>query len=104
MNEHKQLAIRHAKLTAQIVANAFIGYLFLKLLAVRFGASAEQDIFDIAYSIPFIILNVGGFSFAHAVVTSHFARLRTTRPHKLEPLFATTLTSVVIGCTLLSVL
>jgi putative peptidoglycan lipid II flippase len=102
MSERKHLAIRHAKLTAQIVANAIIGYLFLKLLAVRFGASAEQDIFDIAYSIPFIILNVGGFSFAHAVVTSHFAKLRTIRPQSLEPLFATTLTCVVLGCTVLS--
>lgn len=89
--------IRHGLLTAQIAANALVGYLFLKVLAVRFGASADKDIFDIAYAIPFVILNVGGFAFAHSVLIAHFSKLAATQPHKLESIFATTATCVVIG-------
>jgi peptidoglycan biosynthesis protein MviN/MurJ (putative lipid II flippase) len=89
MKLRARLSVRHGLLTAQIAANALIGYLFLKVLATRFGASAEKDIFDIAYAIPFVILNVGGFAFAHGVMIAHFAKLSATRPEKVAPVFAT---------------
>jgi putative peptidoglycan lipid II flippase len=97
MKLRASISVRHGLLTAQIAANALIGYLFLKILATRFGASAEKDIFDIAYAIPFVILNVGGFAFAHGVMIAHFAKLSATRPEKVAPVFATTATCVVIG-------
>ncbi|HTQ40697.1 MAG TPA: lipid II flippase MurJ [Pirellulales bacterium] len=96
MLTHKRLALKHILHTAQIVGNALIGYLFLKVLANRFGTSAEKDIFDVAYSIPFLILNVGGLGFAHAVISSYFAKTSVTRPHRCGPLFATTVTGVFL--------
>jgi putative peptidoglycan lipid II flippase len=96
MLTHKRLALKHVLHTAQIVGNSLIGYLFLKVLANRFGTSAEKDVFDVAYSIPFLILNVGGLGFAHAVVSSYFAKTSVTRPHRCEPLFATTVTGVFL--------
>ncbi len=100
----RKLAVSHALVSAQIALNAAVGYFFLKVLAARFGASAEKDIFDIAYNVPFIILNVGGFAFAHAVVTTYFSKVLATRPHKAEQLFATTATCAVIGSLSLGVL
>ncbi|HEY2826406.1 MAG TPA: lipid II flippase MurJ [Pirellulales bacterium] len=96
MLTHKRLALKHVLHTAQIVGNALIGYVFLKVLANRFGTSAEKDVFDVAYSIPFLILNVGGLGFAHAVISSYFAKTSVTRPHQCAPLFATTVTGVFL--------
>ncbi len=102
MSQRNHFALKHGLLTSQIALNALVGYLFAKMLASRFGTSAEKDVFDIAYAIPFIILNVGGFAFAHAVVTSHFSKLLASRPHRLQPLFSTTVTCVILGTTLLA--
>jgi peptidoglycan biosynthesis protein MviN/MurJ (putative lipid II flippase) len=99
-----RLTIRHGLLTAQIAANALVGYLFWKVLAVRFGVSADKDIFDIAYAIPFVILNVGGFAFAHSVMIAHFSKVSATKPQKMGPVFATTATCVVMGSVVLAAL
>jgi putative peptidoglycan lipid II flippase len=104
MLTHKRMALKHVLHTAQIAGNALIGYLFLKVLANRFGTSAEKDVFDVAYSIPFLILNVGGLGFAHAVVSSYFAKTSVTRPHRCGPLFCTTVTSVFLLSGLMAIL
>lgn len=102
MTQFKRFAAKHAILMAQIALNAIVGYVFLKLLAGRFGATAQKDVFDIAYSIPFLIMNIGGLVFAHAVITAHFSKLSVLRPHKAESVFATTLTCVLLGSAVLT--
>src|SRR5262245_32470443 len=104
MLPHQRMTLKHILHTGQIAGNALIGYLFLKVLATRFGTSAEKDIFDVAYSIPFLILNVGGLGFAHAVVSSYFAKTSVTRPHRSAQLFSTTVTGVFLASSIMAAL
>lgn len=87
----KKLIRDHALLAAQIAANSLTGFLFMRLLADLFGVSAEKDSFDIAYSVPFIIMNVSGFAFLHGVVTSRFAKMRADSYERTSKVFSTTL-------------
>lgn len=68
--------LRHWALTAQIVLNILIGYLFIKFLASNWGASAHKDAFDVAYSIPFLVISVSGVTFLEAVITTQFTSMR----------------------------
>ena len=94
----------HLLVFLQLASNAAVGYVFARLLAYMFGISAEKDGFDIAYSVPFIILTLSGFVFGHAVVTAHFARLRAANPEKLQVVFSTALNlMLVLGAGLVAV-
>ena len=101
--EGANLRRNHVLLFAQIAANALVGYVFSRMLASMYGISAQKDGFDIAYSVPFIVLNCSGFAFGHAVIATHFSRLRVTAPHMLQADFSTTLNAMVlVGCLLLA--
>lgn len=92
----KRNMVNHWILMIQIGLNSLVGYLFLKVLAVKFGIMPEKDGFDIAYSVPFIILSVSGFMFLHGIITSQFAKMLANSPSKIEPVFATTLNSMLL--------
>lgn len=62
-------------LVGQVVANALIGFLFQRLLALRFGVSAEKSAFDIAFSVPFTIVSLSGLAMAHTVIVAFFTRI-----------------------------
>ncbi|MCA9230074.1 MAG: hypothetical protein KDA57_05455, partial [Planctomycetales bacterium] len=81
----------HGIVFLQLALNAVVGYGFTRMLANMYGVSAAKDGFDIAYSVPFIILNLSGFAFGHAVISTHFAKLRVTDPEKLQVVFSTIL-------------
>jgi putative peptidoglycan lipid II flippase len=68
-----------------------VGYVFARLLAYQFGTSAQKDAFDIAYAVPFIVLNLSGFAYIHSVVTTHFVRLSTEDSPHIDAAFSTTL-------------
>lgn len=81
----------------QVALNSLAGYAFARVLAHRFGASAEKDAFDITYAIPFLILKVCGFALVHGVATTHFARLRATAsPRQLNVVFSSMLTAMLV--------
>ena len=83
----------HAVVFLQLALNTIVGYGFARMLANMYGISATKDGFDIAYSVPFIILNLSGFAFGHAVVSTHFSKLRVENPEKLQPSSLTTTSS-----------
>jgi putative peptidoglycan lipid II flippase len=72
----------HGAFTLQIGLNSLIGYLFLRVLAMKYGTTADKDSFDIAYSVPFLIMGITGFSFLHGIVTTHFSKLLADAPEK----------------------
>jgi putative peptidoglycan lipid II flippase len=67
--------LKHWALTAQIALNTLVGYLFIKFLASNWGASAHKDAFDVAYSIPFLLMSVSGVTFLEAVITTRFSNI-----------------------------
>lgn len=81
----------------QIVANSLAGYLFARTLAYYLGAGAEKSAFDIAWSLPFLVLNLAGFSFMYGVAASAFASLGPGREAERQRLF-----SAVLGIMLLA--
>lgn len=83
---------RFLLLTSQIAMNSILGYVLMKVLAVKFGTSEYKDAFDIAYSVPFLILALSGFSFLNTVITAKFAALAQRRRRDMETVFCTILT------------
>ena len=75
----------------QIAANSLIGYLFSRLLAYHFGISELMSGFEIAFSVPFIILNISGFTFLHAIISSLFARMLANKSVRLDQVFSSVL-------------
>lgn len=88
--------LNHAVFLVQIVLNALMGYAFAKVLALRFGTTASKDGFDIAYSVPFIVLNISGFLFIHAIVTTEFTRLLAVNPRAVSSVFSATLNCMLL--------
>lgn len=80
--------LRHWALTAQIVLNILIGYLFIKFLASNWGASAHKDAFDVAYSLPFLLISVSGVSFLEAVITARFSNIRRSGYSRANAMFS----------------
>ena len=64
---------RHLIFSVTTIANQVIGYFFVRLLAQRYGTSPEKASFDIAYSVPFVIMSLTGLFFMQGVLTAHFA-------------------------------
>lgn len=89
----------HGLYLAQIGANSLIGYVFARMLAYYFGASAEKDGFDIAYSVPFIVLNLSGFAYIHSVVTTQFAAMLAKKSDELDTVFSSLLTWMTLAGT-----
>ncbi len=87
MNITKDI-LRHWALTTQIVLNILIGYLFIKFLASNWGASAHKDAFDVAYSIPFLLISVSGVSFLEAVITTRFSSIRRSENGRANAMFS----------------
>ncbi|MCW5800448.1 MAG: membrane protein of unknown function [Nitrospira sp.] len=84
----KKDVLKHWALTAQIALNTLIGYLFLKFLASNWGASAHKDAFDIAYSIPFLLMSVSGVTFLEAVITARFANMQGSDHERASAMFS----------------
>src|SRR5438270_9080012 len=76
---------------AQIGLNMVVGYLFLKVLAVEFGTTSDKDAFDIAYSVPYLLMAASGFTFLHGIITSHFAKLLASDSANVEGVFSSAL-------------
>ena len=70
-------ASAHRWLTAQLGLNVIIGYLFVRMLANLYGVSAEKAAFDIAYSVPFLVISLTGFVFFHGGIVKHFSQLKS---------------------------
>lgn len=95
--------LNHLLLVGQIGANSVIGFVFSRMLSAMFGLSSAKDGFDIAYSVPYFVLNCSGFAFGHAVIATHFARLRIASPEKLQSAFSTLLnTMLLVGLVLMA--
>lgn len=100
----KKYFIRHWAITLQIGTNSIVGYIFLKILAMKFGLSEEMDGFNIAYSIPFIILNISGFSFLHGIIATQFSKMIASGSGEINEVFSTTLSCMLcLGMILLVV-
>ena len=82
----------HLLYVAQIGANSLVGFLFARLLAYQFGTSAQKDGFDIAYSIPFIVLNLSGLAYIHSVVVTQFAKMLARHSPDINSVFSVVLT------------
>lgn len=82
---------------AQIVANSLAGYLFARTLAHYLGAGAEKSAFDIAWSLPFLVLNLAGFNFMYGLAAASFAKWGPKEQAQRQRLF-----SAVLGLVLLS--
>lgn len=93
----------HVLFTLQIGLNVAVSYAFSKVLAYRFGTSAEKDGFDIAFSVPMIILSVGGFGFLSYAVTTHVAKMLESDRERLSSVFSTLLTYMMTICAALLV-
>lgn len=92
----KKDILKHWALTAQIAVNALIGYLFMKFLASNWGASSQKDAFDAAYSIPFLLLSVSGFSFFESIITLKFSTMRGEDVHKVRGIFSAILRHLLL--------
>jgi peptidoglycan biosynthesis protein MviN/MurJ (putative lipid II flippase) len=72
-----------------MVVNALAGYAFQKVFAYYYGASVEKSIFDIAFSVPTMLVYLSGLGQAYAVIVSLFSRLREERKQDLDAIFST---------------
>lgn len=68
---------------AQLVLNAISAYAFQKAIAYHFGASADKSAFDIAFSIPFLLVYASGLGMTHSIVVVLFSREDCQRDHVL---------------------
>lgn len=93
--------LRHWALTAQIALNTLIGYLFIKFLASNWGASAHKDAFDVAYSIPFLLMSVSGVTFLEAVITTKFSNTLGNDRARANAMFSGILNYLLIFSTCL---
>jgi peptidoglycan biosynthesis protein MviN/MurJ (putative lipid II flippase) len=84
--------LKHALYASQIGANSLVGYVFARLLAYQFGTSAQKDGFDIAYAVPFIVLELTGFAHIHSVITTQFARMLAAKSSHINSVFSIVLT------------
>lgn len=60
----------------QLVANSLIAYLFLRVISFLWGTGEDASVFQIAWSLPFLLITASGLDSIQAVVTSFFMRAR----------------------------
>ena len=89
---------RRVAIGVQICLNVAVSYVFSRIMAHRFGTTAEKDGFDIAISVPMILLSVGGLGFLSSAITVHAARLRQSSMNRINEVFSTLLTYMLSGC------
>lgn len=70
-----KMNMRAILMALQIGANSLTGYIMMRVMAHHFGLSAEKDAFDIAYSIPFLLMTAAGFYFMQPVISGAFLKL-----------------------------
>ena len=97
----KKDVLKHWALTVQIALNTLIGYVFIKFLASNWGASAHKDAFDIAYSIPFLLMSVSGVTFLEAVITARFSNMHGSDRDRASAMFSGILNYLLIFSTCL---
>ncbi len=90
-------------LATQMGLNFVLAYLFVRVLAVSFGTSAAKDSFDIAFSVPYMIIDVCGFVFLQSVIMTQFARTPSSSSRELNRLFGTCLNAMSISALILVV-
>lgn len=98
------LPLRALLMVGQIASNTVAGYLMMRLLAYHFGISAERDAFDIAYSIPFLLMTAGGLYFVQPVISAAFQKQRIASDGDPMGLFSMLITTFVILSVSLSLL
>lgn len=72
--------LQQVSYAGQVAANSLSGYFLYKVLASIFGISETASAFDIAFSFPFFIMSLSGFSFLHGIISTQVARLRLADP------------------------
>lgn len=83
-------------LGSQLVASALTGYAFQKLFAFYYGAAVEKTVFDLAFSVPTMLIYLSGFGFTHAIVVSLFVRLKASGAGDLSHVFASLLNASML--------
>lgn len=63
-------------MAAQIGINSLSGYVMMRIMAQSFGLSEKKDAFDIAYSIPFLLMTAAGLYMIQPVISGVFLRLK----------------------------
>lgn len=58
----------------QLALNSIFGYVFMKLLAYLWGTSEEASLFDLAWSIPFLLVAASGLTAIQAVFSSYYSK------------------------------
>jgi hypothetical protein len=83
-------------LATQMGVNFVLAYLFVRVLAVSFGTTGAKDSFDIAFSVPYMIMDVCGFVFLQSVIMTQFAKHLGPASSELNRLFGTCLNAMSI--------
>jgi len=85
-------ALRHQLfLTIQMGLNFILAYLFVRVLAVSLGTTGAKDSFDVAFSVPYMIVDICGFVFLHGIIMTQFAGTVRLGSSELNRLFGTCL-------------
>jgi putative peptidoglycan lipid II flippase len=93
--------LNQAALTIQLLLNGVTGYLFVRLLASLYGTTAQKDAFDIAYSVPFFLVNVGGLAFLHGLVTVRFSQMLEASSPDMSEVYSSLMSwTVLVSCVL----
>ena len=95
--------LNQAALTLQLLLNGLTGYLFVRLLASLYGTTAQKDVFDIAYSVPFLLVNVGGLAFLHGLVTIRFAQMLEVSSPDISEVYSSLMSWTILVSSLLAV-
>lgn len=96
--------IRPAAYPSQMLLNSLVGYLFMRFLAYHFGTSENMSSFEIAFSLPFIIMNMSGFTFLYAVFASTFAKMLAVNSDQVNSAFSSLFNLLIlISCSLIVV-
>ena len=96
--------LRHWSFTTQVALNAFVGYLFMKFLASNWGTSSHKDAFDVAYSVPFMLMSMSGFVFFEALIAAKFSGVHSKDFNYANDLFSGILSYLLLCFTSLVVL
>lgn len=91
--------LRHWSFTAQVALNALVGYLFMKYLASNWGTSAHKDAFDVAYSVPFVLMSMSGFVFFEAIIAAKFSGVQSKDFNHANDLFSRILSYLILCST-----
>jgi peptidoglycan biosynthesis protein MviN/MurJ (putative lipid II flippase) len=89
--------MRQSLYTAQIVLNSLSGFLLLRAIGTKYGLSEAASAFDIAFSVPFYVMNISGFTFLHGILAAQLARL-SLKGNRDESDLANSLINISLIC------